>query len=100
MVYGPESLSALLALKGFSEIKEISDFSTIIDFSSDEAFFSNVMMDRYGFVWVTARDDKTCKKYCRPLDGVIWTMKEINVITLPDQLTHPYSRCRLLKFRT
>ncbi|MDN5845385.1 MAG: hypothetical protein L0H53_03830 [Candidatus Nitrosocosmicus sp.] len=97
--YGPESLSALLAIKGYSELKENSDFTTIFDTLDDEAFFSNIMTDRYVFIWMTARDDKVCKKYCRPLDGVIWTMKEINLIPLPDQLTHAFCRCRLLKLR-
>lgn len=97
--YGPESLSALLAIKGFSEIKENSDFSTIFEYSEDPAFFTNIMNDRYFFMWQTARDDKVCKKYCRPLDGVMWTLKEINIIPQPDQLTHPYCRCRLIKVR-
>lgn len=97
--YGPESLSALLAIKGFSELKEISDFSTIFGYSEDPAFFTNIMNDRHFFMWQTARNDKVCKKYCRPLDGVMWTLKEINIMPLPDQLTHPFCRCRILKVR-
>lgn len=98
--FGPQSIQTLLAIKGFSEIKENADFSTIFDFiSADDAFFTNVMRDRYYFMWMTARDDKVCKKYCRPLDGVIWTLKEINVMPLPDQLTHPFCRCRIIKIR-
>lgn len=97
--YGPESIQALLAIKGFSEIKENSDFNTVFDYVSDDSFFTNVMRDRYFFMWMTARDDKVCKKYCRPLDGVIWTLKEINVMPLPDQLTHPRCRCRIIKVR-
>lgn len=98
--YGPESLSTLLAIKGFSEIKEQSDFSTLLEYSTeDAAFYTNIMNDRYFYMWQTARDDKTCKKYCRPLDGVLWTLKEINIIPLPDQITHPYCRCRIIKIR-
>jgi hypothetical protein len=97
--FGPQSIQTLLAIKGYSNFKENVDFSTIFDYVSDDAFFTNVMRDRYFFMWQTARDDKVCKKYCKPLDGVIWTLKEINVIPLPDQLTHSFCRCRIIKVR-
>jgi len=97
--FGPQSIQSLIAIKGYSSIKENAEFNTIFDYVSDDAFFTNVMRDRYFFMWMTARDDKGCKKYCRPLDGVIWTLKEINVIPLPDQLTHPFWRCRIIKVR-
>lgn len=97
--FGPQTIQSLLAIKGYSNIKENVDFSTIFDYVSDDDFFTNVMSDRYFFMWVTARDDKVCKKYCRPLDGVIRTLKELNVIPLPDQLTHPFCRCRIIKVR-
>ncbi|MDF0681959.1 MAG: hypothetical protein P0116_13455 [Candidatus Nitrosocosmicus sp.] len=62
MGYGPESIQVLLTLKGYSSIKQNTEFNTIFDYVTDDSFFANVM---------TARDDKVCKKYCRPLDGVI-----------------------------
>ena len=72
---GPQSIQALLAIKGYSNINENVDFSTICDYVSGDAFFTNVMRDRYFFMWMTARDDKVRKKYCKPLDGVIWTQR-------------------------
>lgn len=45
--FGPQSIQALLAIKGYSNIKENVDFSTIFDKVSDDAFFTKVMRDRY-----------------------------------------------------
>lgn len=97
--FGPQSIQSLLAIKGYSNIKENVDFSTIFDYVSDDAFFTIVMSDRYFFMWMTARDDKVCSKYCKPLDGVIWTLKELYVMPLLDQLTHPFCRYRIIMVR-
>lgn len=57
------------------------------------------LQENYYFMWPTARDDRVCLQYCKPLDGVLWKVSEMDSIPVPDQLSHPFCRCRLIKVR-
>ena len=44
-------------------------------------------------------DDKLLALTDSSIQKQFKTLKEINVIPLPDQITHPYCRCRIIKIR-
>lgn len=92
----------LMNLKGISEVAEMEAYGALAD--QDGSLFGEVadineLKDRHYFVWVTANDDKVCRKYCRPLNGIMWNYDEIGLIPLPHMLTHPRCRCMIMKVR-
>lgn len=92
----------LLNLKGISEVNEMEAFAALRDEDGNlmnEVADITELKDRHYFVWVTARDDKVCKRYCRPLNGIMWSYDDIGLIPLPDMLTHPRCRCMIYKVR-
>lgn len=92
----------LLNLKGISEVNEMEAFAALRDEDGNllnEVADITTLKDRHYFVWVTARDDKVCKQYCRPLNGIMWNYDDIGLIPLPDMLTHPRCRCMIMKVR-
>ena len=98
--FGVEAITELLRIRGYTDLLEDSSFSLDLDPSViDTTFLSTQLREKYYFVWVTAKDDKVCKKYCRPLDGVFWKLGDLNLIPKPDLITHPFCRCRILKVR-
>lgn len=98
--FGIEAITELLRIRGYTDLLEDSSFSIDLDPSViDTEFLSTQLREKYYFVWATARDDKVCKKYCRPLEGVFWKLGDLNLIPQPDLLTHPFCRCRILRVR-
>lgn len=91
----------LLNLKGISEVNEMEAFTAQDQEGNlfDEIADITELKDRHYFVWVTARDDKVCRKYCRPLNGIMWSYDDIGLIPLPHMLTHPRCRCMIMKVR-
>lgn len=92
----------LLNLKGISEVNEMEAYGVLRDEEGNllnEVADIQELKDRHYFVWVTARDDRVCTKYCRPLNGIMWSYDDIGLIPLPDMLTHPRCRCMIMKVR-
>lgn len=92
----------LLNLKGISEVNEFEAYTAMRN--EDGSLVNEIadiqdLKDRHYFVWVTARDDRVCKQYCRPLNGIMWSYDDIGLIPLPDMLTHPRCRCMIMKVR-
>jgi len=98
--FGVEAITELLRIRGYTGLLEDSSFSLDLDPSViDTEFLSTQLREKYYFVWATAKDDKVCKRYCRPLEGVFWKLGDLNLIPQPDLLTHPHCRCRILRVR-
>ncbi|MDR4490818.1 MAG: hypothetical protein R2685_07940 [Candidatus Nitrosocosmicus sp.] len=98
--FGVEAITELLRIRGYTDLLEDSSFSLDLDPSAiDTEFLSTQLREKYYFVWATAKDDKVCKKYCRPLEGVFWKLGDLNLIPQPDLLTHPHCRCRIIRVR-
>lgn len=100
--YGDLALKRLLEIRGYADIAEQLQFNvdaTDEDFANDEENqqLAEQIEQRYVFVWRTAMDEKVCKKYCRPLNGTMWKMSEIDLIPPPDLLTHAFCRCRIIR---
>lgn len=71
--FGVEAITELLRIRGYTDLLEDSSFSLDLDPSViDTTILSTQLREKYYFVWVTAKDDKVCKKYCGLLDGVFW----------------------------
>lgn len=92
----------LMNLKGISEVNEFEAYAALRDEEGNllnEIEDIQDLKDRHYFVWMTARDDRVCRKYCRPLHGIMWSYDDIGLIPLPDMLTHPRCRCAIYKVR-
>ncbi|MDR4491772.1 MAG: hypothetical protein R2685_12850 [Candidatus Nitrosocosmicus sp.] len=83
--FGVEAITELLRIRGYTGLLEDSSFSLDLDPSViDTEFLSTQLREKYYFVWATAKDDKVCKRYCRPLEGVFWKLGDLNLIPQPD----------------